>query len=275
MHGVGRRSITLLPHQGYLVRTQPNSKLQGTCARRLHRRHRQEEASAVIGIQAPFALSTKETPRQRAEVQAAAASSAHVIYEKDKTTYRSEIDQAMKSNPDFLYLNGYAPDTVVVLRDLFKAGIDLPKFAQSYAVPQKTLDANPAEVSDGLFTGQPSADIDGQAYKLASRATRPEGARRLRGAGDRLGEPGDPDHRQGQGGNRHRAQGQRPQDQPGRRAEGLQRRRGAEGCSPRARRSTTRAPPAPATSPTSATSWAAASATWRWSDGKLKFLKIV
>ena len=69
---------------------------------------------------------------------------AHIIYEKDKPTYRSEIDQAMRAKPDFLYLNGYAPDTVVVLRDLFKANINLPKFAQSYAVPQKTLDTIPA-----------------------------------------------------------------------------------------------------------------------------------
>jgi len=45
----------------------------------------------------------------------------------------------------------------------------LPKFAQSYAVPQKTLDAIPPEVSAGLYTGQPSADIDGQAFKLATQ----------------------------------------------------------------------------------------------------------
>ena len=57
----------------------------------------------------------------------------------------------------------------MVLRDLFKANINLPKFAQSYAVPQKTLDTIPAEVSAGLFTGQPSADIDGQAFKLATQ----------------------------------------------------------------------------------------------------------
>ena len=54
----------------------------------------------------------------------------HVIYEKDKPSYRSEIDQVMAAKPDFLYLNGYATDTVVVLRDLWKAGIDLPKFCR-------------------------------------------------------------------------------------------------------------------------------------------------
>ena len=67
------------------------------------------------------------------------------------------------------------PDTVVVLRDLFKANINLPKFCQSYAVPQKTLDTIPAEVSAGIFTGQPSADIEGKAFKLlAERLGIPE-----------------------------------------------------------------------------------------------------
>src|SRR6185503_15343803 len=162
----GADSITQLPHQGFLIRTQPTSKLQATS-------HAEFVAGmghtkvAVIGIQAPFALSTKEHLDNVLKTKGASVV-AHVIYEKDKPTYRSEIDQAMRANPDFLYLNGYAPDTVVVLRDLFKANIDLPKFAQSYAVPQATLDANPPEVSEGILTGTPSADVGGNAYKLAA-----------------------------------------------------------------------------------------------------------
>src|SRR5215471_15952806 len=160
-------SITQLPHQGYLIRTQPNSKLQATS-------HAEfiaglgKKRIAVIGIQAPFALATKEHLDNVLKTKGAGVV-AHLIYEKDKPTYRSEIDQAMKADPDFLYLNGYAPDTVVVLRDLFKANINLAKFAQSYAVPQKTLDSVPAEVSALTFTGQPSADIDGQAFKLTTQ----------------------------------------------------------------------------------------------------------
>ena len=47
-----------------------------------------------------------------------------LIYDKDKTSYRSEVDQALRSKPDLLYLNGYAPDVAVVLRDLYRAGYD-------------------------------------------------------------------------------------------------------------------------------------------------------
>jgi branched-chain amino acid transport system substrate-binding protein len=162
----GADSITQLPHQGYLIRTQPNSKLQATAHADFIAGIGKKKV-AVIGIQAPFALSTKE------HLDAVLKSKggkvvAHIIYEKDKATYRSEIDQAMRSDPDFLYLNGYAPDTVVVLRDLYKANINLPKFCQSYAVPQKTLDSIPPEVSVGTYTGQPSADIEGKAFKLAA-----------------------------------------------------------------------------------------------------------
>lgn len=162
----GADSITQLPHQGFLVRTQPTSKLQATA----HAKYIIETGKkrvGVIGIQAPFAEPTK----QHLDAQLKAAGGgvvSHVIYEKDKPTYRSEVDQLMQGKPDFLYLNGYAPDTVVLLRDLYKANVDLPKFCQTYAVPQTTLDANPPEVSEGVVTALPSADIESTAYKLGA-----------------------------------------------------------------------------------------------------------
>lgn len=162
----GADSITQLPHQGFLIRTQPTSKLQAMSHGDFVASMGQKKI-AVIGIQAPFAVPTKEH-LDNAMKSKGGSVVAHVIYEKDKPTYRSEIDQAMKGNPDFLYLNGYAPDTVVLLRDLYKANINLPKFCQSYAVPQKTLDTMPPEVSEGVMTGQPSADIDSTAYKQAT-----------------------------------------------------------------------------------------------------------
>jgi ABC-type branched-subunit amino acid transport system substrate-binding protein len=162
----GADSITQLPHQGFLVRTQPTSKLQAT-AHATYISSLGKKRIGILGIQAPFALATKE--HLDAHLKTAGGSVvSHVIYEKDKPSYRSEIDQVMSAKPDFLYLNGYATDTVVVLRDLYKGNVDLPKFCQTYAVPQSTLDANPPEVSEGVLTGTPSADVDSSAYKLAA-----------------------------------------------------------------------------------------------------------
>lgn len=162
----GADSITQLPHQGFLVRTQPTSKLQAI-AHATYIAELGKKRVGILGIQAPFALATKEHLDNHMKTVGGSVVS-HVIYEKDKPSYRSEIDQVMAAKPDFLYLNGYATDTVVVLRDLWKANIDLPKFCQTYAVPQATLDANPPEVSEGVVTGTPSADVDSNAYKLAA-----------------------------------------------------------------------------------------------------------
>jgi ABC-type branched-subunit amino acid transport system substrate-binding protein len=163
----GADGITQLPHQGYLIRTQPNNYLQGA-------RHAQFIAALgmkrvyLMSIQSPFTIPTQNRVR---EVLAQHGSElvGSLIYEKDKTSYRSEVDQALRERPDLIYVNGYTPDVVVVLRELFRAGYDGPRFAQSYAVTQKVLDSLPPEVTEKVYTVQPSADIDSPAYAMAKK----------------------------------------------------------------------------------------------------------
>jgi len=163
----GADSITLLPHQGYLIRTQPNNHLQGG-------KHAEFMASIgakrvfYLSIQSPFAVPTQE---RLAEVlkQNGSQLIGGIIYDKDKTSYRTEIDQALRAKPDFLYLNCYAPDLTVMMRDLYRAGFDGPRLTQSYALPSKVLEALPPEVTEGAYTVQPSADVDSPAYGLAAK----------------------------------------------------------------------------------------------------------
>lgn len=163
----GADSITQLPHQGYLIRTQPNSQLQGKA-------HAEFIASlgakrvSILSLQAPFAIPTRDRVAEVLKLNGSELVHS-LIYEKDKTTYRSEIDQALRAKPDLIYLNGYAPDTVVMLRDLFRAGFTGARFAQSYAITSKVLEGLPTEVTEGVYTGQPSADINSPAYELAAK----------------------------------------------------------------------------------------------------------
>jgi branched-chain amino acid transport system substrate-binding protein len=164
----GSDTITLLPHQGYLVRTQPNSHLQakkfaefmiGLGMKRVF----------VLSVQAPFAAPTHKLlaeflPRGGSELVGS------LIYDKDKATFRSEIDQALRAKPDILYLNGYTPDVTVVLKDLYKAGYKGAKLAQAYAVNQKLLDSLPHEVTEGTYTIAPSPAVDSPGYKRLAAA---------------------------------------------------------------------------------------------------------
>src|ERR1700730_11643425 len=104
----GSDSITQLPHQGYLIRTQPNTHLQigklGDFLLWL-----KVKRVFVLGAQTPFALPSQNRLREIL-TRGGSEMVGAVIYDKDKTTFRSEIDQALRTKPDMVYLNGYTPD---------------------------------------------------------------------------------------------------------------------------------------------------------------------
>jgi branched-chain amino acid transport system substrate-binding protein len=164
----GADSITLLPHGGYIFRTQPNSKLQietasnwliGKGARRVFH----------LAAQSPFAQSSQEVMAERFRA-AGGQVSGFIIYERDKTAFRSEVDQIMRSRSDTVMLNGYLPDVTILLRELFRAGYDGRRFTFAYAANQTTFQSLPNEVTNGLITFQPSPDVDSGAFKrLQSR----------------------------------------------------------------------------------------------------------
>jgi ABC-type branched-subunit amino acid transport system substrate-binding protein len=161
----GADSITKLPHQGYLIRTQPNNKLQAT----KHAKFIAELGKKrvfVLAIQAPFAQPTQTYLTEVLKENGSAVVGA-LVYDKDKTTYRSEVDQGLRTKPDLIYLNGYAPDVTIVLRDLYRASYEGGRFTQSYALTAKGLESLPPEVTEGTYTVQPSADLGSPAYQLA------------------------------------------------------------------------------------------------------------
>lgn len=164
----GSDTITQLPHQGYLVRTQPNTHLQ---VAKLSAFLLQLGVKRVfiLSAQTPFA---EPTHRLLAEAlpKGGAQVAGQVIYDKDKTTFRSEIDQALRANPDMIYLNGYTPDLTVLMKDLFKAGYSGQRVAQGYAANPKLLASLPTEVTDGIYVISPSPSIDSAAYKRLATA---------------------------------------------------------------------------------------------------------
>ena len=162
----GADSITQLPHQGFLIRTQPNSQLQGKAHAEFVANELKAKRVFVMAIQAPFAIPTRNRLEEILKKNGSELVGG-LIYEKEKTTYRSEIDEALRAKPDVIYLNGYAPDTIVTLRDLYRAGFNGPRFAQSYAVPAKTLETLPPEVTENIYTGQPSASVGSKPFDLA------------------------------------------------------------------------------------------------------------
>jgi branched-chain amino acid transport system substrate-binding protein len=164
----GADSITQLPHQGYLIRTQPTGYLQATKLGEFLLTQKVKRVF-VLSAQTPYALPVQ---KRVAEVLAAGGSEVvgGVVYDREKTTFRSEIDQALKTKPDMIFVNGYTPDVTVVLKELFKAGYAGGKVAPAFAVNQKLLSSLPTEVTEGTYTWAPSPSPDSDAYKRLSKA---------------------------------------------------------------------------------------------------------
>lgn len=158
----GADSITKLPHQGFIFRTSPTVTLQGT---------RVGELAVELGAKKMFFLGP-QTPFAQSYIDIisgiftkAGGSGSGLIYEDKKSSYRSEIDQALKAKPDVIVLGGYVPDTSVVLKDLYRAGFEGKRIGFSFGINQKLLEAVPAEVGEGAYSLVPSASVTAGAYK--------------------------------------------------------------------------------------------------------------
>jgi branched-chain amino acid transport system substrate-binding protein len=157
----GADSITQLPHQGFLIRTQPNTTLQG---RKFGEFCIAEKAKRVFFLtpQTPFAKS--QFDNISAAVKAAGGEAATLIYDDKKPAYRTEVDEVMRFKPDAIIFGGYTPDTAVMLKDLYRADFKGLKVAFGYAVNQKLVESVPAEVVDKTFTISPSPAEGSKAY---------------------------------------------------------------------------------------------------------------
>jgi len=150
----GADSITLLPHQGYLIRTQPNSTLQVT---RLAEFILSLGAKKVFTMipQTPFTQSTFDILNK--VLPKGGATHESLIYDDKKNTYRTEVDQALRTSPDIILANGYTPDTVVLLKDVYRSGFKGKIIGFAYSINQKLVDQiGQNEVVEGVYTFAPS-----------------------------------------------------------------------------------------------------------------------
>ncbi len=158
----GADSITLLPHQGYLIRTQPNSTLQIT---------KIGEYMLSLGAKKVFQM-IPQTPFTQSSIRIldalmknAGGDQGSLIYDDKKPTYRTEVDQALRYNPDLIFAAGYTPDTVVLLKDIFRAGFKGKIIGMAYSINQKLIDqVGQADVLEGVYTFAPSPAEGATAY---------------------------------------------------------------------------------------------------------------
>ncbi len=155
-------SIAALPHQGYFVRTQPHTDLQG---REFGRFILSQGAKNVYLImpQTPFTETVFKAIRETVEPKGVKITSA--IIDNKKTSFRSEIDEMVRANPDLFMMGGYLAENIVMAKDLFRANFKGKVMGFAYGITPAFIDGAGKEAAEGIYSiADPSPAFDSPAY---------------------------------------------------------------------------------------------------------------
>jgi branched-chain amino acid transport system substrate-binding protein len=165
----GADSITQLPHQGFLVRTQPNSTLQVARSGQFMLSLGAKKLYTMMP-QTPFTQTTFDLMGKL--VAKAGATHQGLVYDDKKTTYRTEVDKVLRTEPDMIFAAGYTPDTVVLLKDLYRAGYKGKIIGFGYSINQKLVDQiGQPEIVEGVYAYSPAPAEGSTAYERVKKIT--------------------------------------------------------------------------------------------------------
>ena len=145
-------SIAALPHQGYFVRTQPHTELQGAQFAKFAIAQNAKHFYVMMP-QTPFTESTMKGIKDTCEPKGIKVST--LVYDAKKTSFRSELDEMKRANPDVLMMGGYQPDNIVVAKDLFRTGYTGKVVGFAYGITPQFIDGAGKEAAENIYSIEP------------------------------------------------------------------------------------------------------------------------
>jgi branched-chain amino acid transport system substrate-binding protein len=165
----GADAVTQGDHKGYVARTQPNTNLQGRMYAKFAVTKKEWKRVAYLALQTPYARSFGDAFTTVVKA-AGAAITDDLVYEDKKPSYRSEVTRVLATNPDLIMLGGYTPDSVVMVKELYKAGYKGAVLGPSFAINAKFVEGVGADVAEGIWNMDRAPLFDSLAYKEFSAA---------------------------------------------------------------------------------------------------------
>jgi branched-chain amino acid transport system substrate-binding protein len=165
----GADAVTQGDHKGYVARTQPNTNLQGRMYAKFAVSKKEWKRVAYVALQTPYAVSFGDAFTGVLKAAGVTITDS-LVYEDKKPSYRSEITRVLGTNPDLIMLEGYTPDSVVMVKDLYKTGYKGAILGPSFAINAKFIEGVGAEVAEGVWSMDRAPLFDSPAYKTFSAA---------------------------------------------------------------------------------------------------------
>jgi branched-chain amino acid transport system substrate-binding protein len=159
-------NITQLPHQGYVARTQPSTSLQGLQFGILA----VGEGIRHLFVLMPRTVFAEATIKQIAgHCEGKGVKVSSLIYDAKKTSFRAELDEVVRANPDMLMLGGYLADTVVLAQDAYRAEYKGKIAGFAYAIGPRFIERAGPVVADGAYAIEPVPATGSSAYARLQR----------------------------------------------------------------------------------------------------------
>jgi branched-chain amino acid transport system substrate-binding protein len=160
----GADAVTQGDHKGYVARTQPNTQLQGRMYGKFAASRKEWKRVAYMALQTPYAQSFGDA--FIAVVKGAGATvTDSLVYEDKKPSYRSEVTRVLATNPDLIMLGGYTPDSVVMVKDIYRAAYKGAILGPSFAINAKFIEGAGVEVAENVWNMDRAPLFDSPAYK--------------------------------------------------------------------------------------------------------------
>jgi branched-chain amino acid transport system substrate-binding protein len=160
----GADAVTQGDHQGYVARTQPNTQLQGRMYGKFAASRKEWKRVAYMALQTPYAQSFGDA--FTGVVKSAGATIADsLVYEDKKPSYRSEVTRVLATHPDLIMLGGYTPDSVVMVKDIYRAAYKGAILGPSFAINAKFIEGVGVEVAENVWNMDRAPLFDSPAYK--------------------------------------------------------------------------------------------------------------
>jgi branched-chain amino acid transport system substrate-binding protein len=91
-----------------------------------------------------------------------------VVYEPNRTSYRSELQQVLRGKPDGIVLSGYAPDGIILIREWFQTGQKIKWVMPGFAANTEFMKALGNEATEGIMVVESVVNDGAPAYKAYS-----------------------------------------------------------------------------------------------------------
>ena len=118
--------------------------------------------------QTPFTETVFKAIRETVEPKGVKVQS--VIFDGKKTSFRSEVDEMMRANPDLLMMGGYQAENIVMAKDLFRANFKGKIMGFAFGITPAFIEAAGKEAAEGMYGVAEPSPAGGSAAYAALKA---------------------------------------------------------------------------------------------------------